>query len=234
MAEDAAHVPMMDLYAASSSADETKTRPPTTTLSSYMSLGRFLASLNPFAFAFASRQYLLPRYDIQSSEAAAPVDCDNNAGDDDVPLIAVTAPGRQESSYDLDSNDSSCDDASSWSSSDDLLERGRSSRRQRRQPEEVLLFEKGSTQPRHAWILRRQETFITKEIDVQAYMAKREMTALQEKWNALTMIPHPLLCFYFIAAGLWIPTALVQALSDEVQTTGMAWPDTWMGEPSEC
>jgi hypothetical protein len=39
---------------------------------------------------------------------------------------------------------------------------------------------------------------------VHSYMARREMTAQQELWNALTMIPSPLYCIYYILAGNWI------------------------------
>ncbi len=46
--------------------------------------------------------------------------------------------------------------------------------------------------------------------DLQQYMAKREMTATQEKWNALTMIPSPLYCIYFLLAGRWLDPSLVQ------------------------
>ena len=40
--------------------------------------------------------------------------------------------------------------------------------------------------------------------DVHNYMARREMTELQEVWNALTMIPSPLFCIYYLLAGKWL------------------------------
>lgn len=43
--------------------------------------------------------------------------------------------------------------------------------------------------------------------DVDAYMARREMTKHQERWNALTMIPSPLYCFYYILNGKWLSNA---------------------------
>jgi hypothetical protein len=42
------------------------------------------------------------------------------------------------------------------------------------------------------------------EQDVHSYMASREMTPQQELWNALTMLPSPLFCIYYILAGNWI------------------------------
>ena len=47
-------------------------------------------------------------------------------------------------------------------------------------------------------------------LDVDSYMARREMTALQERWNALTMLPSPLYCIYFLVAGLWLNEAVLQ------------------------
>jgi hypothetical protein len=43
-----------------------------------------------------------------------------------------------------------------------------------------------------------------KELDLHAYMARRVMSPLQERVNAITMIPNPLYCWYYILAGLWI------------------------------
>lgn len=53
-----------------------------------------------------------------------------------------------------------------------------------------------------------------KEIDVAKYMASREMTPLQERVNAITMIPNPLYCLYFICSGCWISESLVQEYRD--------------------
>jgi hypothetical protein len=49
-----------------------------------------------------------------------------------------------------------------------------------------------------------------KEIDVAKYMTDREMTPLQERINAITMIPNPLYCLYFILSGCWVSQSLVQ------------------------
>mmetsp|Transcript_25976 Transcript_25976/g.38384 ORF Transcript_25976/g.38384 Transcript_25976/m.38384 type:complete len:266 (+) Transcript_25976:98-895(+) len=39
---------------------------------------------------------------------------------------------------------------------------------------------------------------------VHKYMASREMTVTQERWNALTVAPNPFFCFYYILAGHWV------------------------------
>mmetsp|Transcript_7833 Transcript_7833/g.8668 ORF Transcript_7833/g.8668 Transcript_7833/m.8668 type:complete len:324 (+) Transcript_7833:156-1127(+) len=42
-------------------------------------------------------------------------------------------------------------------------------------------------------------------MDVNKYMAAREMTATQERWNALTMLPNLVYCLYYILSEVWIP-----------------------------
>lgn len=72
-------------------------------------------------------------------------------------------------------------------------------------------------------ITETQEETITsdakKTCGVDAYMASREMTEHQERWNALTMIPSPLYCIYYILAGKWITTAatLVEPLESFIE-----------------
>lgn len=63
-----------------------------------------------------------------------------------------------------------------------------------------------------------------KAIDVEQYMSKREMTPTQERWNALTMIPSPLYCLYFLMAGCWMDTntLLQEANSTTFATTTQA------------
>jgi len=61
---------------------------------------------------------------------------------------------------------------------------------------------------------RRQ---LLKEVDVEQYMAKREMTKTQELWNAYTMIPSPLYCLYFMLAGLWVSPDLVLEAADNLR-----------------
>lgn len=68
---------------------------------------------------------------------------------------------------------------------------------------------------------RRQ---LLKEVDVEQYMAQREMTPLQERWNALTMIPNPIYCLYYLLAGLWVSNDLIQQVKSEAGTT---WDSTF-------
>jgi hypothetical protein len=42
------------------------------------------------------------------------------------------------------------------------------------------------------------------EIDFEEYRSKRKMSLVQERWNAVTMIPSPLYCVYYILAGVWV------------------------------
>lgn len=51
------------------------------------------------------------------------------------------------------------------------------------------------------------------DLDFEQYSSKRKMTATQEKWNALTMIPSPLYCLYYLLAGSWVDTSLSTAAS---------------------
>jgi hypothetical protein len=53
---------------------------------------------------------------------------------------------------------------------------------------------------------------------VDAYMASREMTCTQERGNALTMIPSPLYCIYYIIAGKWLAHATLQGDNDSTST----------------
>ena len=39
---------------------------------------------------------------------------------------------------------------------------------------------------------------------VHEYMNSREMTKVQEKWNALTVLLSPIYCFYYFSSGSWI------------------------------
>ena len=45
---------------------------------------------------------------------------------------------------------------------------------------------------------------ILEEVNVEEYMAKREMTATQERLNAITMIPSPLYLVYYILSASWL------------------------------
>ena len=50
------------------------------------------------------------------------------------------------------------------------------------------------------------------EVEVEQYMLKRQMTPLQERMNALTMIPPPLYCICFLLSSNWMnPSRVVEA-----------------------
>jgi hypothetical protein len=51
------------------------------------------------------------------------------------------------------------------------------------------------------------------ELDVTTYLTKREMTPFQERMNAITILPNPIYCLYFILAGHWV--ASQQLLVDD-------------------
>jgi hypothetical protein len=45
------------------------------------------------------------------------------------------------------------------------------------------------------------------EVDFEEYRSKRKMSQMQERWNAITMIPSPLYCVYYILSGVWVHSA---------------------------
>jgi hypothetical protein len=57
---------------------------------------------------------------------------------------------------------------------------------------------------------------LNKGLDVNKYMAKREMSPLQERVNAITVMPSALFCFYFLLSGSWLDPAVVDATRDEI------------------
>jgi hypothetical protein len=54
-----------------------------------------------------------------------------------------------------------------------------------------------------------------KELDVSKYMSEREMTPLQERMNAVTILPNPIYCLYFILAGHWVSQELLNEFRDK-------------------
>jgi hypothetical protein len=62
----------------------------------------------------------------------------------------------------------------------------------------------------------RQNQADVREMDLEKYMTNREMTAKQEHWNAVTMIPNPLYCLYFLLSGKWVSPALVKEARQEL------------------
>lgn len=49
------------------------------------------------------------------------------------------------------------------------------------------------------------------ETDFELYRNKRKMTPTQEKWNAITMIPSPLFCMYYVLSGSWVQSSIAGA-----------------------
>mmetsp|Transcript_490 Transcript_490/g.817 ORF Transcript_490/g.817 Transcript_490/m.817 type:complete len:461 (+) Transcript_490:145-1527(+) len=62
------------------------------------------------------------------------------------------------------------------------------------------------------WALEitKEEKDSKKEFDVSAYMSWREMTPLQERINAITVIPNSCYCLYFLLAGKWLGTEVIE------------------------
>lgn len=81
--------------------------------------------------------------------------------------------------------------------------------------DEAVVHPNEQPEPTHTFVRvrrrgRNKRNVLVKEVDVDQYMASREMTPQQERWNAITMIPSPLYCLYFLLAGLWVSPSLVE------------------------
>mmetsp|Transcript_27383 Transcript_27383/g.40124 ORF Transcript_27383/g.40124 Transcript_27383/m.40124 type:complete len:334 (-) Transcript_27383:135-1136(-) len=66
---------------------------------------------------------------------------------------------------------------------------------------------------------------------MQVYYAKREMSPQQEQWNAITMIPNPFYCWYFIVAGHWFINASSSSIerNSAEDISGLCWTNsTWL------
>lgn len=48
------------------------------------------------------------------------------------------------------------------------------------------------------------------EAEIDLYRSKRKMTTTQEKWNAITMIPSPLFCLYYVLSGSWVQSSIAE------------------------
>ena len=79
----------------------------------------------------------------------------------------------------------------------------------------------GVTQLRLSGSVNGNENVLTdqKTFDAQAYFDKRVMSPLQERCNAITMLPNLIYCMYFVLAGCWLSSECIemasQALHDE-------------------
>lgn len=49
-----------------------------------------------------------------------------------------------------------------------------------------------------------------------AYANSREMTPFQEKINALTVIPNPIFCLFYLLAGKWLSSEAITQAQDEI------------------
>lgn len=59
--------------------------------------------------------------------------------------------------------------------------------------------------------MQKLQALRQKELDLGAYMSRREMSPFQERMNAITILPNPIYCLYFILAGHWIRPVIEQA-----------------------
>lgn len=67
-----------------------------------------------------------------------------------------------------------------------------------------------------------EESSTNSSKDVDEYMARREMTPLQERMNAITVIPGAFYCFLLLLSGAWLDPALVD---ETMQNDNMATMD---------
>mmetsp|Transcript_3934 Transcript_3934/g.5691 ORF Transcript_3934/g.5691 Transcript_3934/m.5691 type:complete len:408 (+) Transcript_3934:308-1531(+) len=66
----------------------------------------------------------------------------------------------------------------------------------------------------------RREQFKNSCCDSHKFMSKREMTVTQEKWNALTMIPNPIFCAYYLLSGAWLTQEIIDNVRMKIETYG--------------
>mmetsp|Transcript_8158 Transcript_8158/g.11710 ORF Transcript_8158/g.11710 Transcript_8158/m.11710 type:complete len:420 (-) Transcript_8158:127-1386(-) len=83
------------------------------------------------------------------------------------------------------------------------------------------------------WALEitKEEKDPKKEFDVLAYMSWREMTPLQERINAITVIPNAFYCLYFLLAGKWLDTEVIERAREafsSVDVTSFPWIQNMM------
>lgn len=60
-------------------------------------------------------------------------------------------------------------------------------------------------------------------MEVDKYMARREMTPLQERMNAITVIPGAFYCFLFLLSGAWLNKSLID---EAVETNDLPLDDS--------
>jgi hypothetical protein len=86
-------------------------------------------------------------------------------------------------------------------------------------------------------ILRSQSRILPDVGDLETYSAQRQMTATQERWNALTMLPSPCFCMFYLLSGAWIrnyETPYAADSFDDIDLTKCLLPSSswWHNMPS--
>jgi hypothetical protein len=79
--------------------------------------------------------------------------------------------------------------------------------------QELLVLIDGCKSEDPLWKKRRK---ISEPLDVDNYMARRVMTPLQERVNAITVIPGAFYCFLFLLSGAWLDKSLVEQVREEI------------------
>jgi hypothetical protein len=68
-------------------------------------------------------------------------------------------------------------------------------------------------------LLKKSSSIFPKEqMDVDKYMASREMTPFQERMNAVTVMPGAFYCIMFLLSGMWLKPSFIQEYEQELLT----------------
>ena len=68
----------------------------------------------------------------------------------------------------------------------------------------------------------KKEADVYVDVDLEKYMASREMSPLQERANAVTMIPPVVMCVVFILSGAWINKHLLEEAKQDLDMANMS------------
>jgi hypothetical protein len=80
--------------------------------------------------------------------------------------------------------------------------------------------------PKDPLVMKKDKKSQCTEKDVDKYMASREMTPLQERMNAITVIPGAFYCFLFLLSGAWLDKSLEAEVRDKMLNGDDMLPDT--------
>lgn len=86
-------------------------------------------------------------------------------------------------------------------------------------------FERSVSNDNSKELLSVQRRAKSGEMDVDKYMADREMTPLQERLNAITVIPGAFYCLLFLLSGLWLNKGLEDEAREEILGSNYVLPD---------